>query len=50
MNKINLIGGSFDHSFQTIKDRLSNKAVAVTYPIGKEQDLHGYGLSKDESI
>jgi len=42
MNKINLIGGSFDHSFQTIKDRLSNKAVAVTYPIGKEQDLHGY--------
>lgn len=42
MNKINLIGGSFDHSFQTIKDRLSNKAVAVTYPIGKEQELHGY--------
>lgn len=42
MNKINLIGGSFDHSFQTIKERLSNKAVAVTLPIGKEQDLHGY--------
>ena len=42
MNKINLIGGSFDHSFQTIKDRLSTKAVAVTYPIGKEQELHGY--------
>ncbi|MHC1716497.1 MAG: elongation factor G [Candidatus Dojkabacteria bacterium] len=42
MNKINLIGGSFDHSFKTIKDRLSNKAVAVTLPIGKEQQLHGY--------
>lgn len=42
MNKINLIGGDFDHSFETIKHRLSNKAVAVTYPIGKEQNLHGY--------
>ncbi len=42
MNKINLIGGSFEHSFETIKSRLSNKAVAVTYPIGKEQELHGY--------
>lgn len=42
MNKINLIGGSFENSFETIKYRLSNKAVAVTYPIGKEQDLCGY--------
>jgi len=42
MNKINLIGGSFDNSFKTIKDRLSNKAVAVTLPLGKEQQLHGY--------
>lgn len=42
MNKINLIGGSFETSFKTIKDRLSNKAVAVTYPIGKEQQLYGY--------
>jgi elongation factor G len=42
MNKINLIGGSFEHSFQTIKDRLSTKAVAITLPIGKEQQLHGY--------
>ena len=42
MNKINLIGGDFEHSFQTIKDRLSPKAVAVTLPIGKEQELHGY--------
>ncbi len=42
MNKINLIGGDFEHSFQTIRDRLSPKAVAVTLPIGKEQELHGY--------
>jgi len=42
MNKINLIGGDFEHSFQTIRTRLSNKAVAVTLPIGKEQQLHGY--------
>jgi elongation factor G len=42
MNKINLIGGDFEKSFATIKDRLSKKAVAVTFPIGKEQDLHGY--------
>lgn len=42
MNKINLIGGDFEKSFATIKDRLSKKAVAVTFPIGKEQALHGY--------
>lgn len=42
MNKINLIGGSFETSFATIKNRLSKKAVAVTLPLGKEQELHGY--------
>lgn len=42
MNKINLIGGDFEKSFGTIKTRLSNKAVAVTLPIGRESDLHGY--------
>ena len=42
MNKINLIGGDFEKSFATIKDRLSKKAVAVAFPIGKEQELHGY--------
>jgi elongation factor G len=42
MNKINLIGGDFDKSFGTIKSRLSNKAVAITLPIGRESDLHGY--------
>jgi elongation factor G len=42
MNKINLIGGDFEKSFQTIKDRLSPKATAITLPIGRETDLHGY--------
>lgn len=42
MNKINLIGGDFEKSFGTIKTRLSNKAVAVTLPIGRESELHGY--------
>jgi elongation factor G len=42
MNKINLIGGDFEKSFQTIKDRLSNRAVAITLPIGKEQAMRGY--------
>ncbi len=42
LNKINLIGGDFDHSFSTIKQRLSNKAVALTIPIGRESELHGY--------
>ena len=42
MNKINLIGGDFEKSFETIRNRLSNKAVAVTLPIGRESNLHGY--------
>ena len=42
MNKINLIGGDFETSFKTVKDRLSDKAVAITLPIGKEQGLKGY--------
>jgi elongation factor G len=42
MNKINLIGGDFDKSFQTIKDRLSPNALPITIPIGRETELHGY--------
>jgi elongation factor G len=42
MNKINLIGGDFEKSFTTIKNRLSNKAVALTLPIGRESELYGY--------
>lgn len=42
MNKVNLIGGDFEKSFATVKTRLSKKAIAVTYPLGKEQELNGY--------
>lgn len=42
MNKINLIGGDFEKSFSTIRERLSKKAIAITLPLGKEQQLHGY--------
>lgn len=42
LNKINLIGGDFDKSFSTIKQRLSNKAVAITIPLGRESELYGY--------
>jgi elongation factor G len=42
MNKVNLIGGDFEKSFATVKERLSKKAIPITLPIGKEQDLHGY--------
>jgi elongation factor G len=42
MNKINLIGGDFEKSFTTIRNRLSNKAVAITIPLGRESELYGY--------
>ncbi len=42
MNKINLIGGDFEKSFGTIKDRLSPKATAINLPIGRETELNGY--------
>jgi len=42
MNKINLIGGDFEKSFGTIRDRLSTKAIAITLPVGRETELHGY--------
>jgi elongation factor G len=42
MNKINLIGGDFEKSFATIKNRLTPKAVAISLPIGRESGLNGY--------
>lgn len=42
MNKINLIGGDFEKSFGTIKERLSPKATAINLPIGRETELNGY--------
>jgi elongation factor G len=41
MNKINLIGGDLIKVLE-LKNRLSKKAVAVTLPIGRETELHGY--------
>ena len=41
VNKINQTGGDFFMSLQSIKDRLSPKAVAITLPIGREQEIKG---------
>jgi len=42
LNKINLIGGDYDKSFDTIKKRLSNKALAINIPLGRESELYGH--------
>jgi elongation factor G len=42
VNKLNLLGGDFDMSFASIKERLSPKAVAIIIPIGKETALRGF--------
>jgi elongation factor G len=42
VNKLNLLGGDFDMSIRTIRERLSSKAFAVTLPLGREQALYGY--------
>ncbi|MCA9383193.1 GTP-binding protein, partial [Candidatus Dojkabacteria bacterium] len=42
INKLNLVGGDFEMSLQSIKDELSDHAVAITYPLGREHDLRGY--------
>jgi elongation factor G len=41
-NKLNLIGGDFEMTLRSIKDELSNNAVAIQYPIGKEHELRGH--------
>jgi elongation factor G len=41
-NKLNLIGGDFEMTLASIQDELSNRAVAIQYPIGKEHELRGY--------
>lgn len=41
VNKINAIGGDFFMSFDSIKERLSDKAVVLMLPIGKEKDITG---------
>lgn len=42
VNKLNLVGGSFDMSLKSIQAELSDDAVAITYPIGIEHELRGY--------
>lgn len=42
VNKLNLIGGDFDMSLESIKERLTSKAVALIIPIGREHGLRGF--------
>jgi elongation factor G len=41
INKLDRMGGSFEGSFQSILDRLSEKAAAIQYPIGLESEFVG---------
>ncbi len=42
VNKLNLLGGDFDMSLASIKERLSPRAVPLVVPIGKETSLRGF--------
>ncbi len=39
INKLDRMGGSFEKSFQSILDKLTKNAVAMTLPIGEEENL-----------
>uniref|UniRef100_A0A7C5YYZ2 Elongation factor G n=1 Tax=candidate division CPR3 bacterium TaxID=2268181 RepID=A0A7C5YYZ2_UNCC3 len=41
VNKLNLIGGDFDMSVKSIKEKLNGGAIAIQYPVGFEKDLRG---------
>lgn len=41
VNKLNLLGGDFDMSVASIKQRLSPNAIMITLPMGREQQLYG---------
>ncbi|MEA2112668.1 MAG: GTP-binding protein, partial [Patescibacteria group bacterium] len=41
VNKLDRTGASFEHSFKTILDRLSKKAVRMQIPIGLEDKFEG---------
>lgn len=41
-NKLNLLGGDFEMTLASIQRELSDHAVAIQYPIGKEHELRGY--------
>ena len=40
-NKMDKMGADFEYSLKAAKDRLSEKAVAIEYPIGAESDFNG---------
>lgn len=41
INKLDRMGADFEHSLQTIRDRLTPNAVALQIPIGQESDFSG---------
>ncbi len=41
LNKLNLVGGDFYRSLDSIKERLSNKAFPIMLPIGQGEDIKG---------
>ncbi len=41
INKLDRTGASFEHSYQSILDRLSKKAIRVQIPIGEEGEYEG---------
>lgn len=41
INKLNLIGGDFDMSLESIRERLNDKAYVVHLPLGFEKGIHG---------
>ena len=41
-NKLNLLGGDFEMTLKSIQTELTDHAVAIQYPIGKEHNLRGY--------
>ena len=41
INKLDRMGASFEKSFQSILDKLTKNAVAITLPIGEEENFSG---------
>ncbi len=41
INKLNLVGGDFEMSLESIRERLNKNAHPVHLPIGKEKEIHG---------
>ena len=40
-NKMDIVGANFKYSLDSIKDRLTDDAVAIEWPIGAEDDFNG---------